>query len=116
MAAAQEIRAFDLFCGGGGSSIGARDAGVHVVGGVDAWPIATSAFASNQFGATAYTSDINELTPERVVGDLGPIQLLLASPECTHHSVAKGSKPRSEESKQLAFQVVRFATAIRPRI
>src|SRR5438874_9098100 len=110
-----QIRAFDLFCGGGGSSIGARDAGVRVVGGVDAWSIATSAFAQNVLGATTYKCDINDLPPERVATDLGPINLLLASPECTHHSVAKGSKPRSEESKQLAFHVVRFARILQPR-
>ena len=50
-----------------------------------------------------------------MLDDLGQIDLLLASPECTHHSVAKGNRPRCEESKQLAFQVIRYAKLLEPR-
>jgi DNA (cytosine-5)-methyltransferase 1 len=110
-----KYRALDLFCGGGGSSIGALGAGVQPVGGVDVWPIATSAYSLNVPGATAFTCDLNDLEPRTILDELGPIDLLLASPECTHHSVAKGNKPRNEESKQLAFQVQRFAKVLRPR-
>jgi DNA (cytosine-5)-methyltransferase 1 len=115
MPASHEYRAFDLFCGGGGSSLGARDAGVRPVGGVDICPVATKAFELNLPGTISYTCDVNTLSPDRVSDELGPIDLLLASPECTHHSVAKGSKPRSEESKQLAFHVIRFAKVLQPR-
>jgi DNA (cytosine-5)-methyltransferase 1 len=115
MSAPRKYRAFDLFCGGGGSSIGALGAGVQPVGGVDLWPLATSAYALNVPGAITFTRDLNELEPQKVLDEVGPIDLLLASPECTHHSVAKGNKPRCEESKQLAFQVQRFATVLKPR-
>jgi len=111
----QIIRAFDLFCGGGGSSLGAKQAGATPVGGVDLWPVATDAYALNLAGTKTYTTDLNSLDPSHVASDVGSIDLLLASPECTHHSVAKGNKPRSEESKQLAYQVIRFAREMRPR-
>src|SRR5262245_27818004 len=42
---ARLVRAFDLFCGAGGSSHGARRAGAKVVGGIDMCPIATATFA-----------------------------------------------------------------------
>jgi site-specific DNA-cytosine methylase len=45
----------------------------------------------------------------------GKIDLILASPECTNYSPAKGNKPRCEQSKDTAFQVVRFAKAFKPR-
>lgn len=109
------IRTFDLFCGGGGSSIGAKRAGAVPLGGVDLWPVATAAFEANLPGAKGYTSDLSQLCPQQVLDDLGPIDLLLASPECTNHSVAKGNKPRCEESKNLAFQVIRFAEVMMPR-
>ncbi|MBI2478367.1 MAG: DNA cytosine methyltransferase [Planctomycetia bacterium] len=115
MARRREVRAFDLFCGGGGSSIGAKQAGATPVGGVDLWSIATDAYAANLPGAKAYTGDLSQLDPRVVAGEVGRIDLLLASPECTHHSVAKGSKPRCEESKQLAYQVIRFAKVFEPR-
>ncbi|MCO6455539.1 MAG: DNA cytosine methyltransferase [Pirellulaceae bacterium] len=111
----KEVRAFDLFCGGGGSSIGARQAGAVPVGGADLWPLAAEAYCQNLPGARAYRDDISGLDPKAVGREVGPIDLLLASPECTHHSVAKGNKPRSEKSKQLAFQVVRFAEVMKPR-
>ena len=47
--------------------------------------------------------------------DVGAIDVLLASPECTNHTCAKGKATRSEESKNTAFQVIRFAKALNPR-
>jgi len=115
MSGSMKIRTFDLFCGGGGSSLGAKQAGAHPIGGVDSWSIATDAFSCNLPGAAVYNEDLASLAPQSVAKKVGGIDLLLASPECTHHSVAKGNKPRSEESKQLAFQVVRFARTLNPR-
>lgn len=115
MAGKTIIRAFDLFCGGGGSSIGAKQAGVSPVGGSDAWDIAREAYERNLPGAITYPGDIRDLSTQQVKSDLGEINLLIASPECTHHSVAKGNRPRSEESKRLAYEVIRFARALKPR-
>jgi DNA (cytosine-5)-methyltransferase 1 len=115
MARRREVRAFDLFCGAGGSSLGAKQAGATPVGGVDLWPIATDAYARNLPAARTYNTDLHRLDPRAVASEVGRVDLLLASPECTHHSVAKGNKPRSEESKQLAYQVIRFARVFEPR-
>src|SRR5690606_13931679 len=38
-----------------------------------------------------------------------------ASPECTHHSIARGNRPRCDLSRDTAFEVVRFARVLRPR-
>jgi site-specific DNA-cytosine methylase len=35
-----KIRALDLFCGAGGSSWGARQAGIEIVAAFDLWPLA----------------------------------------------------------------------------
>lgn len=45
----------------------------------------------------------------------GSLDLLLASPECTNHSVAKGSAPRSESSKETAFHTVDWIAALQPK-
>jgi DNA (cytosine-5)-methyltransferase 1 len=110
-----EVRAFDMFCGAGGSSCGAKQAGATIVGGVDLWPLATQAFQSNFPRAKVFTANLVDLAPEVIAREVGRVDLLLASPECTHHSVAKGGKPRDEASKRLAFQVVRFADVLQPR-
>ena len=46
---------------------------------------------------------------------VGPIDILLASPECRNHSCAKGSAPRDELSRATAMHVVEYAAALRPR-
>ncbi len=110
-----KLRALDLFCGAGGSSCGARMAGVEIAGGVDIAPLATEAFADNFPGANVFRGDIRKLSPKAVLRQTGPIDLLLASPECTNHSCAKGSADRSEESRLTAFEATRFARRLKPR-
>lgn len=109
------IRAFDLFCGAGGSSIGAQAAGIRIVGGIDLSKLAGKVYKENFPKARFFCSRIEKLSTSFVKRQIGKIELLLASPECTNHSCAKGSKARSEVSRQTAFQVVRFARVFRPR-
>jgi DNA (cytosine-5)-methyltransferase 1 len=45
----------------------------------------------------------------------GEVDLLLASPECTNHSNAKGSRPRSETSRGTSSYVLNFASRLKPR-
>ena len=62
---------------------GAAHAGAIVAGGVDAWPLATEVFADNFPAASVFTSSVEDLDPLRILDATGPIDLLLASPECT---------------------------------
>lgn len=109
------IRSFDMFCGGGGSSRGAVMAGVKPVAALDMWDLATETYALNFSDTKIYRMKASSLSPHRVVEEVGNIDLLLASPECTSHSVAKGNKPRCEKSRATAFEVIRFARIIMPR-
>jgi len=109
------IRAIDLFCGAGGSSWGAREAGVAIVAAFDLCTLAGATHDAN-FPETVFVAGrLEDLDAGKLARRFGSIDLILASPECTNHSPAKGNKPRSEQSKDTAFQVVRFAKAFRPR-
>lgn len=110
-----QIRAFDMFCGAGGASLGAREGGATIVGGVDLWGPAVESFRLNFPGAHVFEEDLRKLTPKKVLEKTGPIDLLISSPECTHHTCARGSKPRSDESRDTAFQVIRYAKVMKPR-
>lgn len=110
-----KMRALDIFCGAGGSSWGAREAGVEIVAAFDLWPLAGEAHDVNFPEAEFIPGRLEEQDVEMLVKRLGPIDLILASPECTNHSPAKGNRPRCEQSKDTAFQVVRFAGAFKPR-
>ncbi len=109
------IRALDLFCGAGGSSWGARNARATIVAGIDASPNAAAAYQRNFPDAKVICQQLERTTSRSLKRRIGNIDLLLASPECTNHSPAKGSAPRCEKSKRTALQVIRFAAAFKPR-
>jgi DNA (cytosine-5)-methyltransferase 1 len=111
------IRAIDLFCGGGGSSWGARAAGVRLVGAVDAWDVATDTYADNFPTArrNTLTYRLSEDVGPDIFDGLGKVDLLLASPECTNHSIARGAKERCEASRRSGWFVRRFVDELSPR-
>lgn len=113
--ATDAIRGVDIFCGAGGSSAGARAAGVEIVAGVDMCPTATATFAANFPAAQVVTSRLEDLPLDDFKEQVGSIDILLASPECRNHTCAKGSAPRDEASRATAMQVVTYARLLRPR-
>jgi len=109
------IRALDLFCGGGGSSLGAQMAGAEIVAGIDCWEVATECYQDNFPTALSVNENIKKVSPRGLRETIGDIDLLLASPECTSHSCAKGGRAGSERSRLTAHQVTRFAKVFKPR-
>ncbi|MGC1301963.1 MAG: DNA cytosine methyltransferase [Caulobacteraceae bacterium] len=109
------MRTLDLFCGGGGSSWGARLAGAEIVLGVDSWDRAAEAYESNFGEGRARNLRLVDSSCARDLGDIGKIDLLLASPECTNHTCARGNRPLDEDSRKTANHVVSFAKDLKPR-
>ena len=109
------VRTLDIFCGGGGGSYGARAGGAEIVCGIDLDSVATATYKHNFPKATVRTSRLENIRLGKLRDQIGDIDLLLASPECTSHTWAKGSAPRSEASRATAMQTIRFAKAFRPR-
>ena len=109
------IRAMDLFAGIGGSSQGARLAGAQVVAAVDYWHLAEQTYLENHEGVTFFRNLCERIDPGEIRRRIGSIDLLIASPECTSHTCAKGSAKRSETSRRTAFEVPRFASFLKPR-
>ena len=105
----------DMFCGAGGSSSGARSAGARVRAGIDGWDLAVRTFQDNFRDADVHH---RMLTPGCAPGREfreGAFDMIIASPECTNHSPAKGSAPRCENSKATSHYVINFAARLRPR-
>jgi DNA (cytosine-5)-methyltransferase 1 len=42
----------------------------------------------------------------------GALDILIASPECTHHSNARGGKPCSDQSRASGWHILRWAEAL----
>lgn len=104
-------RAVDLFCGGGGTSQGAESTGgVQVVLAVNHWNKAVSTHSANFPHCKHVNSRLDEVSPSEVSG----VDLLFASPECTHHSRARGGKPTSDQQRSGAWQIMPWIEHHRP--
>lgn len=110
----------DLFCGAGGTSTGAlraaREAGLRPrLTAVNHWPRAIETHAANHPDARHLCTSIDAIDP-RSLFKLGELDLLLASPECMHHSVARGGRPVNDQSRATAWCVTRWAEALQPGV
>jgi len=109
------FRAIDLFCGGGGSSWGARDAGAIMVGAIDAWDIAAKTYQDNFPKAQVVCAALREGSRPKMLPNVDRVDLIIASPECTHHSIARGARPLDEASRRSGFFILPFIRSIAPR-
>lgn len=110
------IRAVDLFCGAGGTSEGLKQAcaakGYKLnLTAINHWNTAIETHSKNHPGATHLCEDLDNVNPKRVVPE-GRLDLLLASPACTHHSNARGGKPMEEQDRSSAFVILRWAESL----
>jgi DNA (cytosine-5)-methyltransferase 1 len=115
---ARVFRAADLFCGAGGTSTGLMQALAGLdrrveLTAINHWPTAIETHAANHPEARHLCETLESVDPRKVVG--GQLDLLVASPECTHHSRARGGKPMSDQSRATGWHVVRWAEALRPK-
>lgn len=106
----------DLFAGGGGASTGIEQAiGRHVDIAINHDADAIGMHEANHPQTRHYLSDVWEVDPVAVC-DGQAVGLLHASPDCTHHSQAKGGQPREQEIRSLAWVVHRWAGKVKPRV
>jgi DNA (cytosine-5)-methyltransferase 1 len=106
----------DLFAGGGGASTGIEQAlgyPPHIAVNHDSEAVALH--QANHPQTRHFVSDVFEVDPLTVT-EGRPVGLLWASPDCKHFSKAKGGKPVSKKIRSLAWVVVKWAKAVRPRV
>lgn len=107
----------DLLCGAGGSSTGCaralRDLGLELeLVCVNHWPVAIETHSKNHPEARHYCQDISTVRPHILVPE-GYLDLLMASPTCTHHSVARGGKPTSDQQRSDPWHIITWLTELR---
>lgn len=106
----------DLFAGGGGASIGIESAmGRKIDVAINHDGAALAVHAANHPDTLHLEADVWEAHPQDVCAGR-PVDLLWASPDCTHHSNAKGDVPRKSSLRSLAWVVVRWAKEVRPKV
>lgn len=116
-----DITVTDQFCGAGGSSYGAEQAGAKLKLALNHDVVAIKTHNSNFPHADHDCTDISACDPRRYPST----SLLITSPECTNHTLAQGRKrkyqaqlelfgkatinPDEERSRATMWDVVRFA-------
>jgi len=108
------LRFVDLFCGGGFGGRGAVNAGGIPILGVDSWQLATDTYKDNFPESDVICSPIENLDPYKLSKKY-KTDILLTSPECTSHSIARGAKPGSEKSRETAIGILPWLDAMNPR-
>jgi DNA (cytosine-5)-methyltransferase 1 len=106
----------DNFAGGGGASTGIERAlGRPVDVAINHDPEAIAMHRINHPGTTHYCESVFKVDPIEITGNQ-PVGLAWFSPDCTHHSKAKGGAPRSPRVRGLAWVVIRWARRVKPRV
>ena len=96
MAKKSYLTGTDQFCGAGGSSLGANDAGVEIRLALNHWELAIRTHNENFPDVDHDCADMSAVDPRRYHST----DFLITSPECTNHTIAKGV-PRQAYKKDL---------------
>ncbi len=106
----------DNFAGGGGASTGIEMAiGRSVDIAINHDPDAIAMHAVNHPNTLHYCESVFDVDPLQATAGM-PVDLVWLSPDCTHFSKAKGSKPVSKFIRGLGWIGVRWALKVRPKV
>jgi len=89
-------------------------AGAEIVCGVDANVLAVEVYNDNFPGCGVVDRVTAESEPARLDGH-GPFDMILASPECTSHTCARGRRAPCDTSRMTALHTLRYVSHFQPR-
>ena len=110
----KKVTAVDLFCGAGGTSTGlalackkikAKDVRLTAI---NHWTVAVQSHKKNHPWANHLCESVERIDPRKAVPS-GRLNILVASPECTNHSIARGGRPINDQSRATAWHVLKWA-------
>lgn len=104
-----------LFAGMEGSGDGLEAAGIPIHIAINHDPVAVAVHKHRHPHTRQYRSDILDVCPREATKGRA-VNVLWASPDCRHFSVAKGAAPVSPRVRSLPWVILRWAGQVRPRI
>lgn len=106
----------DLFAGGGGMSVAMEEAlGRSPDVAINHNEDALSLHRLNHPQTRHFIADVWEVDPLTATRGR-PVGLLHLSPDCTHHSQARGGQPRDNKIRALSWVALRWAGVVKPDI
>lgn len=107
----------DLFAGGGGAGEGAsRVRGRSADIAVNHSPVAIAMYKANHPTTNCFIESVYKVKPRNVIPAGKHVSLLWLSPDCTHHSKAKGGKPKDQKIRGLAWSAMPWVKHCRPDV
>jgi|GEM_PF-759935 len=119
----KELIHVDMFCGAGGATLGAhramarlkrslklRDVQIETVA-INHWTLAVETHSANFPKSMHICNRVEAVSPREAVPG-GVVHLLTAGPECTHHSKARGGKPKNDQSRASAWHIVHWCESL----
>jgi DNA (cytosine-5)-methyltransferase 1 len=111
------INAADLFCGAGGTSTGFVQACKNLgfqphLTAVNHWEVAIKTHRANHEEFHHICSPLEDVLPNDA--HAGKVDVLFASPECTHFSRARGGRPVLDQKRSTAWWVIEWIKAKQP--
>ena len=106
------VRAIDLFCGAGGLSWGLAEVCEELdrdveLAAINHWSKAIETHSRNFSFADHYNAKVEELDP-RSVFDTERVDILIAGPQCTHFSSARGGRPVDEQKRASPWHILNW--------
>jgi DNA (cytosine-5)-methyltransferase 1 len=116
-AGSKRLSAIDLFAGGGGLSVGLKDAGFTVVAAVELDRSAIATYSANHTGVTAFPCDIRELHGVDLLkaNDDQPIDLIAGCPPCQGFTSLTAKWGRDDPRDDLIVEMGRLVAEILPK-
>ena len=118
------LKAVDFFCGGGGMSLGMRQAGIDVVAGIDNDPVCRETYEANHpdslfINADITTCDVRHLGKEYDIDRHDDEMIFIGCSPCQYWSVITGRKGSERKraargSRNLLHDFLRFVEYYRP--
>lgn len=106
----------DLFCGAGGMTQGATQAGIDVKFAINHWHPAIESHRQNHPDCAHWCAKLSEIDPytdPKVPRN--NIFVLFGGPSCTHHSTARGGKPVNDQMRTHPYEMLAWVDACRPK-
>jgi len=114
--------AIDLFSGGGGLTLGLKQAGFEVVGAIEIDTLSAQTYTANHPEVRLWTKDIKSVSIRAIKRKLklksGELSLLAGCPPCQGFSSMRtmnGSKTVRDRGKNLVLEFIRFVEGLKPK-
>jgi len=78
---------------------------------INHWEVAIATHGLNHPNVSHYNSDLSRIDPRNVVPG-GKLRLLVASPECTHFSNARGGRPTNNQGRASVKYILRWVSVL----